>query len=43
MGLSAFLTRLLDGLAAERIPAMLTGSLAAARGATRATLDVDVV
>lgn len=43
MGLSAFLTRLLDGRAAERIPAMLTWSLAAVRGATRATLDVDVV
>jgi len=38
------MTTVLDGLAAEHIPAMLTGSLAAAvRGATRATMDLDVV
>jgi hypothetical protein len=44
VSLSDFMTTVIGGLAAERIPAMLTGSLAAAvRGASRATLDLDMV
>jgi len=44
MSLASFMTPVMAALTAEHIPAMLTGSLAAAvRGATRATLDVDLV
>lgn len=44
MNLERFLTALADALDAEGIPAMLTGSIAAAvRGASRATMDVDLV
>lgn len=44
MSLAAFVAPVVTALSAEGIPAMLTGSLAAAvRGATRATMDVDVV
>lgn len=44
MSLERFLGTVTEALTAEGIPAMLTGSLAAAmRGATRATMDVDLV
>lgn len=44
MSLAGFVAPVMAALADEDIPAMLTGSLAAAvRGATRATMDVDLV
>lgn len=44
MSLEHFLRAISGALVAERIPAMLTGSVAAAlRGASRATMDVDIV
>jgi hypothetical protein len=42
--LEHFLRAIVGALAAEGIPSMLTGSVAAAyHGATRATMDVDLV
>lgn len=44
MSLESFLRVISEGLAREGIPSMLTGSVAAAyRGATRATMDIDLV
>lgn len=44
MSLERFLVTVLDALGSAGIPAMLTGSVAAAvHGATRATMDVDLV
>lgn len=44
VSLERFLRTIAEALAAEGIPAMLTGSVAAAyRGAIRATMDVDLV
>ncbi len=44
MSLEQFLRSVVEALDAEEIPSMLTGAVAAAyRGATRATMDVDLV